>query len=182
MFFGIHISQIKSLESDYENITPEPFFNLLLPIEGQRTLEECVDLYTKKEKMEGEEKVEVDENGKKEVAEKNIQFWSLADVLIITLKRFGNDMRKDQKFIDFPLENLDLSKYVIGYDRDTYKYDLYGICNHSGGVMGGHYTAFVRNANNKWYSFNDTDVREINNLASLKSAKAYCFFYRKQKK
>ena len=186
MFFGIHISQIKSLESDYENITPEPFFNLLLPIEGQTTLEGCVDLYTTKETLENEEnsdnRIEVGENGIKEVAEKNIQFWSLADVLIITLKRFGNNMRKDQRFIDFPLENLDLSKYVIGYDKDTYKYDLYGICNHSGGVGGGHYTAFVRNANKKWYSFNDTDVQEINNLGSLKSARAYCFFYRKQKK
>ena len=28
MFYGIHISQIKSLESDYLNLTPEPFFNL----------------------------------------------------------------------------------------------------------------------------------------------------------
>ena len=28
--------------------------------------------------------------------------------------------------------------------------------------MGGHYTAFIRNANNKWYHFNDTSVSEIN--------------------
>ena len=32
MFYGIHVSQIKSLESDYENITPEPFFNITLPM------------------------------------------------------------------------------------------------------------------------------------------------------
>ena len=25
------------------------------------------------------------------------------------------------------------------------EYDLYGICNHVGGVTGGHYTAFVKN-------------------------------------
>ena len=182
MFFGIHISQIKSLESNYENITPEPFFNLMLPIEGQTTLEGCVDLYTNKERMEGDEKIEVGENVPKETAEKNILFWSLADILIITLKRFGNNMRKDQRFIDFPLEDFNLSKHVVGYDKDTYKYDLYGICNHSGNAMGGHYTSYVRNANNKWYSFNDTQIKEINDLASLKSAKAYCFFYRKQKK
>ena len=28
--------------------------------------------------------------------------------------------------------------------ENSYKYDLYGICNHSGGVAGGHYTSFVK--------------------------------------
>ena len=46
--------------------------------------------------------------------------------------------------VDFPLNNLDLSKYVVGYDKNSFKYDLYGICNHSGGSAGGHYTAYVK--------------------------------------
>ena len=72
--------------------------------------------------------------------------WSLPEVLVITLKRLGNN-GKDQRAIDFPLENLDFTNYIVGYDRNSYKYDLYGICNHSGGVAGGHYTSFVKNAN-----------------------------------
>jgi len=187
MFYGIHISQIKSLESDYLNLTPEPFFNLHLSLKGQNSLIGCFDHYTKKEMLENggnsdDNRIYNEKTKSKEKAEKNILFWSLADVLIITLKRFGNNMRKNQTYIDFPLENLDLSKYVVGYDKATYIYDLYGICNHSGGVHGGHYTAYVKNANNKWYLFNDTIVSEITDLGSLKSAKAYCFFYRKQKK
>ena len=87
----------------------------------------------------------------------------------------------NQEFIDFELENLDLTKYVIGYDKDKYIYNLYGICNHSGGPQGGHYTAFVKNANNSWYHFNDTTISKMNNLDKLKSSKAYCFFYRKIK-
>ena len=79
------------------------------------------------------------------------------------------------------LKNLDLSKYVIGYDKYSYKYDLYGICNHSGGTEGGHYYAYVKNANGKWYEFNDANVQEFTNLDKLKSPYAYCFFYRKQK-
>ena len=59
------------------------------------------------------------------------------------------------------------------------KYNLFGICNHMGGVQGGHYTAFVKNANNNWYHFNDTNVSKINEK-NLKSQFAYCFFYRKQ--
>ena len=64
--------------------------------------------------------------------------------------------------VDFPLKNLDLSKYVVGYDKNSFKYDLYGICNHSGGSAGGYYTAYVKNANDKWYLFNDTNVDEVN--------------------
>ena len=181
MFFGIHVSKIKSLESEYVNITPEPFFNLSVPIAEEKTLEKCIELYTSIEKLEGDNMILNSDTNKKEEAEKNIMFFSLPDVLIITLKRFSNNGKKNQVMIDFPLKNLDLSKYVVGYDKNSFKYDLYGICNHSGGSAGGHYTAYVKNANDKWYLFNDTNVDEVN-LGKLKSPQAYCFFYRKQKK
>ena len=45
---------------------------------------------------------------------------------------------------------------------DTYKYELFGICNHSGNCLGGHYTAYVKNANKNWYCFNDTQVNVMN--------------------
>ena len=83
--------------------------------------------------------------------------------------------------VDFPLEDLDLTSHIVGYDKDSYKYDLYGICNHSGGSAGGHYTSFVKNANGKWYHYNDTNCNEVS-IGKLKSPLAYCFFYRKQKK
>ena len=69
-----------------------------------------------------------------------------------------------------------LSSYTVSYN-----YDLYGICNHSGGVFGGHYTAFVKNANNKWYHFNDQLINEITDISKLCSPQAYCLFYRKKK-
>ena len=47
--------------------------------------------------------------------------------------------------------------------------------------MGGHYTAFVKNTNGKWYHYNDMMVTEINEKKVI-SAKAYCLFYRKLKK
>ena len=81
--------------------------------------------------------------------------------------------------VDFPLENLDFSKYVVGYNKDSYKYDLYGICNHSGGVSGGHYTAFVKNANGNWYHYNDTNVSQVKE-SNIKTNMAYCLFYRKK--
>ena len=75
MFFGIHVSKIASLESDYMNITPEPFFNLTVPMADECTLEKCIDLYTATEKLEGDNMILNDKTNKKEVAEKNIKFW-----------------------------------------------------------------------------------------------------------
>jgi ubiquitin C-terminal hydrolase len=60
-----------------------------------------------------------------------------------------------------------------------YKYELYGVCNHSGSTMGGHYTAYVKNANGKWYHFNDTSVTEVSET-SIVTPKAYVLFYRKK--
>ena len=101
-------------------------------------------------------------------------------ILVIDLKRFNARNQKNQILVTFPLENFDLSEFVVGYKKESYIYDLYGICNHSGGVLGGHYTAFVKNANGKWYHFNDTNVTEVTDLQHLISPKAYCFFYRKK--
>ena len=39
----------------------------------------------------------------------------------------------------------------------------------------------VKNANNKWYLFNDTHVKEIKEDRVVTPA-AYCFFYRKHQK
>ena len=110
MFFGIHVSKIKSLESDYLNITPEPFFNLNVPIAKEETLEKCIELYTSTEKMEGDNCVLNDKTNKKEVAEKNIQFWSLPEVLVITLKRFNNQNRKNQKTYRFSIRKFRFNK------------------------------------------------------------------------
>jgi len=111
---------------------------------------------------------------------KNITFWSFPQVLVIDIKRFNFQNRKNQILVTFPLEDLDLSSYVSGYNKKKYIYDLYGICNHSGSSQGGHYTAFVKNANGKWYHFNDTSVTEIVVVEQIITPKAYCFFYRKK--
>lgn len=186
LFYGIHVSEVQSLTSDYVNLRPEPFLTLDLGLpensinQGvQITLLDCFDRYTAKEDLEDPVTVD-DETGKKEKVSKRIIFWSLPDILIITLKRFSNHRQKNQSLVDFPLENLDLSKYVVGYDGGSYVYDLYGLCNHTGGLMGGHYTACIRNPNGNWYHFNDPSV-SIVSPASLKTPKAYCFFYRKKK-
>ena len=182
LFYAIHVSEIISEKGLVLNRTPEPFFMINLPIPPNNkspNLYQCFDLYVEGDNLEGDNAWFNEKLGVKQDVKKKISFWSFPTILVIDLKRFNNRNQKNQILIDFPLENLDLTKYVIGYKKEEYIYDLYGICNHSGSVFGGHYTSYVKNANGKWYHFNDTSVVEVALINSLISTKAYCLFYRK---
>jgi ubiquitin C-terminal hydrolase len=184
IFYGIHVSILENASTGKKiSITPEPFFIINLPIPSNNkspSLIDCFDLYVEYELMEGDNSIQIEGSNEKVSAKKSISFWSLPNILVIDIKRFNTTMKKNQIMIDFPLDNLDLSKYIIGYDKSSYIYDLYGVCNHSGSLLGGHYTAFVKNMNNKWYHYNDTTVSEVKIEEQIKTPKAYCFFYRKR--
>lgn len=184
LFFGIYMSEISAIDDGcIHAIKPENFFMLDLPVlDGNKlasNLYDCLDIFTKTEYLNGDNAWFNEQTGKKEDIKKRITFWNFPKILVISLKRFSPDgQNKLNSMIDFPLENLDLSKYVSGYSASTFKYDLYGICNHSGGVMGGHYTSFVKHIDEKWIHFNDTNVEILKNPQNVKTPLAYCLFYR----
>jgi ubiquitin carboxyl-terminal hydrolase 8 len=102
--------------------------------------------------------------------------------LIIHLKRFkyqGVWRDKINTYVDFPVENLELGSFAPSDGaRDRHNYKLFGICNHTGTMDGGHYTAFGRHLdNNRWYKYDDQDVREIQDTSTLKSSSSYILFY-----
>ena len=68
-------------------------------------------------------------------------------------------------------------KYVLGYNRSSYNYELYGISNHGGGSGGGHYWAYCKNNDGKWYKYNDNIVSNLT-LERVVSPEAYCLFYK----
>jgi ubiquitin C-terminal hydrolase len=184
LFYGVHVSEISSLENgNVLKNTPEPFFIIDLPIPVDNkspSLIDCFELYVKGEILENENAWYNEETKVKENIKKKILFWSLPNILVIDFKRFNSRNQKNQILITFPLDELDLSEYVIGYKKNSYKYELYGVCNHSGNVLGGHYTSYVKNSNGKWFHFNDTSVSEVGLIESIISVKAYCLFYRKK--
>lgn len=182
LFYGIHVSQIKSKETqEILSIRPEPFFVLSLSIpEMSSSLYDCFDEYCHSETLEGENAWFNDKTNEKQDVDKNIFFWSLPDILIIDLKRWNMNGRKNNNLIDFPIVNADFTKNVKGYNKESYVYDLYGVCNHMGGSSGGHYTAYVKNANTHWYEFNDISVKKIEEK-HIVTNRAYCLFYRKKK-
>ena len=185
LFYGIQVTKIfNSKTNNMINSVPEPFSTIELKIKQDDTiltdLYECLDYYCIEEYLDEENKVEdPNENNEKVCVYNKILFWSLPKILIISFKRFDNFNNKINHNIDIDLTNIDLSNYVFGYNKHSYIYDCYGICNHVGGTYGGHYTCYVKNANNKWYHFNDTNVKEINEN-NLISPETYCLFLRKK--
>lgn len=181
LFYGVYVSEISRIDNGkILSQTPEPYFMVDLPIPPDiksPSLIDCFNYYVKGEVIENYKDEETNEIVN---IKKKLLFWSFPNILAIDLKRFNNRFQKNQIHVNFPLDNLDLSSYVIGYKKETYKYELYGVCNHSGGVMGGHYTSYVKNANGKWYHFNDTSVSEVGLTDSIISPKAYVLFYRKK--
>ena len=85
-------------------------------------------------------------------ATKQMSLWRLPRYLIIQMKRFSyrNFLWCDKvdKMVDFPTKGLDMSRYFLGGNvpKGTSPpiYDLTGVVNHYGGILGGHCTAYVR--------------------------------------
>jgi ubiquitin C-terminal hydrolase len=183
IFYGIHVSEIVSAGS-IVSTKPEPFSVLSLSIPSlanrEPSLFDCLDLYCEPELLTGDNAWYNDQTRQKENAERRIGFWSLPEIFIIDLKRWHGNNQKTHQLVTAPLDGADFSKYVKGYNAASYVYDLFGVCNHGGGTMGGHYTAYIKNANGKWYEFNDTLVHEVN-PGHIISPRSYCLFYRKKK-
>jgi ubiquitin C-terminal hydrolase len=181
LFYAVHVSEVSRKDNGkIISTNPEPYFMIDLPIPSNNKSPSLIDCFN--HYVEGE----IIENYKDETTneivdiKKRILFWSFPNILAIDLKRFNTRFQKNQIHVSFPIDELDLTPYVIGYKKENYKYELYGVCNHSGGVMGGHYTAYVKNDNGKWYHYNDTNVSEVGLTESIISPKAYVLFYRKK--
>ena len=139
IFYGISVTQIKSYDSEEVlSRACEPFsiLSLSLPNKISTTIFECLDLYSNDEELTDDNAWFNDKTNKKEKEKKNTIFWSLPSVLIIDLKRFNNANRKVHLMVTTPMNNIDFSKYVKGYNSQSYVYDLFGTGNHSGSAWG----------------------------------------------
>lgn len=78
---------------------------------------------------------------KHQQATKKFDLWCLPRILIIHLKRFVyNRYRRDKvdRMVQYPLRGLNMSEYLINKSHTQAVYDLIGVCNHYGGLGGGH--------------------------------------------
>nr|KAF6488358.1 ubiquitin specific peptidase 8 [Rousettus aegyptiacus] len=182
LFQGQFKSTVQCLTCHKKSRTFEAFMYLSLPLASTSkcTLQDCLRLFSKEEKLTDNNRFYCSHCGARRDSLKKIEIWKLPPVLLVHLKRFSYDGRWKQKLqtsVDFPLENLDLSQYVIGPKNNLKKYNLFSVSNHYGGLDGGHYTAYCKNAaRQRWFKFDDHEVSDIS-ISSVKSSAAYILFY-----
>ena len=175
LFYGQFITDFQTITNgkSTKSKSYEPFNTLSLELKDLSgdtcTIYDCFDNFT------GNEKIDIDDSNINKF--KKVTFWKLPKVLIIYFKKYNNNNMKINKHIEYPIECLDLSKYVTGYNRDKYKYSLYGVINHIGGASGGHYYSYVKNYDNDWYNYDDDTVKTLS-LEKVISKNAYCLFYK----
>lgn len=180
IFYGQFVSTIKSLDNEVISAVYDPFPSLSVEIPDNSeniNLYSCLDHFSSDEILDGENKYKCDKTNTYKSAKKKIQIWTCPKILIIHLKRFSNNFTKNNKVINFPIDNLNLSKYSIGYDKYKSNYRLIGVVNHIGSYLGGHYYSYCRNKEN-WFEYNDEKVVQINKL-NVVNQNAYCLFYEK---
>ncbi|XP_038623001.1 ubiquitin carboxyl-terminal hydrolase 8 isoform X2 [Tachyglossus aculeatus] len=182
LFQGQFKSTVQCLTCHKRSRTFEAFMYLSLPLASTSkcSLQDCLRLFSKEEKLTDNNRFYCSHCKTRRDSLKKIEIWKLPPVLLVHLKRFSYEGRWKQKLqtsVDFPLESLDLSPYVIGSKSGLKRYNLFSVSNHYGGLDGGHYTAYCKNAaRQRWFKFDDHEVSDIS-VSSVKSAAAYILFY-----
>lgn len=156
----------------------------------------CLDEFFREEIMEKENQWLCPKCKKSRKASKKMSLTRPPAVLVLHLKRYtlvqdarGERMVRNDTFVDSPLEDIDLSRYVNispenGHIQPSqphsYRYRLYGVTNHCGSesLDRGHYTALI-STNNGWLRFSDTQISGPINPREVVSSEAYVLFYRR---
>uniref|UniRef100_A0A673GQ63 ubiquitinyl hydrolase 1 n=1 Tax=Sinocyclocheilus rhinocerous TaxID=307959 RepID=A0A673GQ63_9TELE len=169
------------------------------------TLDECFELYTKEEQLAPDDAWKCPHCKQLQQGMVQMSLWTLPDILILHLKRFrqvGERRNKLSTLVQFPLTGLDMGRHMVkrsncarpppGWKQQahhrpeasrhtlTFLYDLYAVCNHHGGMHGGHYTAYCRNSvDGQWYAYDDSSVEPVPE-GEVCTRGAYILFYQRR--
>jgi len=155
----------------------------------KHNLYDLLDNYIIPEQLNAENKWNSPYAKKKVDAEKLNLIWETPKILIFLIKRFEysyTGAKKLNNLIDFPIDNLNISKYLHPNHVSKYSnYSLFAINNHTNfnnmgfnGISFGHYYSYCKNyTDNKWYNFDDSNVDEIDK-SKLITNNAYMLFYK----
>lgn len=180
---GLLRSTLACLMCNHTSTKFDPYMYLSLPLAedgGELNLATCLSEFGKPEILTGDSRWFCPKCKALRDATKTLKLWNTPPVLIVHLKRFHYDQygsrRKIQRLVTFPLKSLDLSNNVISSSNRNNLYDVNAVCNHHGHLNGGHYTTFAKKSGtDKWYLFNDSNVREIDS-SDVCTDEAYLIF------
>ncbi|KAF0302742.1 Ubiquitin carboxyl-terminal hydrolase 2 [Amphibalanus amphitrite] len=181
LFVGQLKATLRCTVCGHASVTFDPFWDLSLPIpsrSGQVRLQACFDLFTKEEVLDGDEKPTCSKCQKRQKCTRSLSIQKFPRILVVHLKRFSPQERFRGKLnttVDFSVNGLDLSPYSAG--QTPCRYSLYGVANHSGTLLSGHYTAHCRHPYTaEWYEYNDSRVH-VMDQRNVNSGKAYVLFF-----
>lgn len=113
------------------------------------------------------------------IAEKRFTIHEAPLVLTVHLKRFSPLGRKISHYVDYD-DRLSLHPFM-SEGQHGFSYSLYGvICHVGGGPNSGHYFAYVKDKDSRWWEMNDEMVSPIGG-APVSKKNAYILFYMRNK-
>ncbi|KAB1219899.1 Ubiquitin carboxyl-terminal hydrolase 18 [Morella rubra] len=179
--FGGHLqSQVictkcNNVSNQYENM-----MDLTVEIHGDASsLEECLDQFTVKEWLHGENMYKCDGCNDYVKAWKRLTVKRAPNILTIALKRFQSGrFGKLNKRVMFP-ETLDLSPYMSEAGDGTDLYKLYAVVVHVDMLNAsffGHYICYTKDFRGNWYRIDDCKVTNVE-LEEVLSQGAYMLLY-----
>ena len=154
-------------------------------------LQDCMDKWFEVEKLDDHNRLSCDFCGVKSNANKTFSIFTSPKILIIQLKRFKRDMygnvsRKINDHVNYPIYDLDISKYISesSPNKDKCRYNLLGVNIHQelgsyANINMGHYVSILKNRlDNNWYLFNDDNKpMKVERIEQLVNSKTYLLFY-----
>ncbi|GLT58289.1 hypothetical protein SLA2020_311930 [Shorea laevis] len=179
--FGGHLqSQVictkcNKISNQYENM-----MDLTVEIHGDASsLEECLEQFTAKEWLHGENMYKCDGCNDYVKAWKRLTVRRAPNILTIALKRFQSGrFGKLNKRVSFP-ETLDLTPYMSEEGDGTDVYRLYAVVVHVDMLNAsffGHYICYTKDFQGRWYRIDDCKVVSVE-LEEVLSQGAYMLLY-----
>lgn len=115
MFQGQYRSTLRCLTCGRESVTFSPFMYLTLPLpsSGRVTLAECIEHFSRPERVGGADRWYCENCAAHREAFKRLEIWRTPAVLLVHLKRFsyrGPWREKLLTFVDFPLEYVAVTR------------------------------------------------------------------------
>ncbi|KAJ7958440.1 Ubiquitin carboxyl-terminal hydrolase [Quillaja saponaria] len=179
--FGGHLqSQVICTKCDKISNQYENMMDLTVEIQGDAaSLEECLDQFTVKEWLHGENMYKCDGCNEYVKAWKRLTIKRAPNILTIALKRFQSGrFGKLNKRITFP-ETLDLNPYMSEAADGSDIYKLYAVVVHVDMLNAsffGHYICYIKDFRGNWYRIDDWKVTSIE-LEEVLSQGAYMLLY-----
>ena len=176
LFYGYQMNKTFCSGCHKSQISFQSFNMIDLPLiddkKKLKSLEQCLNCYLVTRDQKGEQGFECTSCKRKLLSYIN-SIIKLPFILIINLKRVGeNSVYYHDIDIPYVLNTDSIEKL----DKLNKKYDLIGFIKHYGSEKRGHNIAYTKNIfDDKWYMYNDMEVKEERGYPSTE--KAFLLFY-----